>query len=611
MEIPDYLRKIRMPRARRRLSLLFFALTGLPGARAQSLTATINVGAGPGAVAVNSVTNKIYVANPSINSATIIDGASNSAITIPIAGAIEPAGFAINSTTNKIYVADGNDGAVSIIDGATNSSSYVLISGDWVGSMGLTATTNKIYASGAFSNILTVIDGATNSTASVALGSVPGAIAVNSVTNKVYIGTSNSVTVLDGATNSTASVALGGEPGAIAINPVTNQIYVLTYGGYLTIIDGATNAVTTTVPIPGVNPVAIAVNSVTNQIYVATYLANSDGAVAVIDGATYSATTLDVGYPAFGVVVNPVTNQIFAPGLGFDGICRLTVIDGATNSTTTIQTGMGAGCSIAVNPVTDQIYLSNSQQNTVAVIDGAASTTAPTITAVANAEGQSPAIAPNTWVEITGVNLAPANDSREWQASDFVNNQMPTALDGVSATVNGNSAYIYYISPTQVNILTPPEPMQGPVAVVLADGAATSTFTAQAQPISPSFFVFDGVHVAGVHLDGGDIGPATLYPGLTTPAQPGEAVELFANGFGPTFDLVTAGSTTQSGSLYPLPLVSIGGIPATVLFAGLVAPGEFQFNVVVPSNAPAGDQLLTATYDRIKTQSGVVITIQQ
>lgn len=605
-----------MPRARRHLSLLFFALTGLPSARAQSLTATINVGAGPGAVAVNSVTNKIYVTNPSINSATIIDGASNSAVIIPIAGAIEPAGFAINSTTNQIYVANGNDGVVSIIDGATNSSTtYVPISGDWVGSIGVNATTNKIYASGVSSNILTVIDGATNSTTTVTLGSVPGAITVNSVTNKIYIGTSNSLTVLDGATNSTSTVALGGGPGAIAINPVTNQIYVITYGateGYMTVIDGATNAVTTTVSIPGVNPVGIAVNSVTNKIYVATYLANSDGAVAVVDGATYAATTVDVGYPAGAVVVNPVTNQIFVPSLGFDGTCWLTVIDGATNSTTTIKTGTSDGTSsIAVNPVTDQIYLTNAEQNTVAVVDGAASTTAPTITSVANAEGQSPAIAPNAWVEIKGVNLAPANDSRMWQASDFVNNQMPTGLDGVSATVNGNSAYIYYISPAQVNILTPPGAMQGPVAVVLANGAATSTFTAQAQPTSPSFFVFDGVHVAGVHLDGSDIGPATLYPGLTTPAAPGEAVELFANGFGPTSEAVIAGSTTQSGSLSPLPAVTIGGIPATVLFAGLVAPGEFQFNVVVPSNAPGGDQLLTATYDRLQTQSGVVITIQQ
>jgi uncharacterized protein (TIGR03437 family) len=72
--------------------------------------------------------------------------------------------------------------------------------------------------------------------------------------------------------------------------------------------------------------------------------------------------------------------------------------------------------------------------------------TPPTITEVANAEGEAPTIAPNTWVLIKGSNLAKAGDSRIWQGSDFVNGQMPTQLDGVSVTVNGKPAYVYYIS---------------------------------------------------------------------------------------------------------------------------------------------------------------------
>src|SRR5580692_9979874 len=83
--------------------------------------------------------------------------------------------------------------------------------------------------------------------------------------------------------------------------------------------------------------------------------------------------------------------------------------------------------------------------------------TAPVITLVANAEGETPLIAPNTWVEVKGQNLAPANDSRTWQNSDFVNGQLPASLDQVSVTVNGKAAFIYYISPTQINILTPPD----------------------------------------------------------------------------------------------------------------------------------------------------------
>ena len=234
----------------------------------------------------------------------------------------------------------------------------------------------------------------------------------------------------------------------------------------------------------------------------------------------------------------------------------------------------------------------------------------PAITSAINAEGGAPLIAPNTWIAIAGTNLAAS--TRSWLPSDFVSNQMPTQLDGVSVTVNGESAYLYYVNPSQVNALTPPDAMQGTVNVVVNNnGVSSQTYTAQAQAISPSFFVFDGTHVVATHLNGTDIGPPTLYPGLTTPASPGETIVIYANGFGQTSVPVVSGSMTQSGTLSPLPVITISGIQANVRFAGLNnAPGEFQFNVDVPSNVPDGDQPLTATYNGVATQLGVVLTVQ-
>ena len=57
-------------------------------------------------------------------------------------------------------------------------------------------------------------------------------------------------------------------------------------------------------------------------------------------------------------------------------------------------------------------------------------------------------------------------------------------------------------------------------------------------------------------------------------------------------------------------MIKIGGATATVQFAGLVSPGEFQFNVVVPSNTPDGDQPITATYNGLSTQAGTLLTVQ-
>ena len=239
------------------------------------------------------------------------------------------------------------------------------------------------------------------------------------------------------------------------------------------------------------------------------------------------------------------------------------------------------------------------------------STTDPEIAEVANAASEAPAIAPNTWVEIKGTKLTPSGDTREWQESDFIGGLMPTQLDNIGATVNGKRAYISYISPTQVNILTPPDAISGTVAVTVTNnGAPAAEFTIPAQTLSPAFFVFGaGPYVAAEHADGSLLGPATLFPGLTTPAKPGETVVVYANGFGATSVPVIAGSRMQSGTLSPQPAIQIGGIKATVQYAGLAGAGEFQFNLVIPQSVPDGDQPITATYGGASTQSGTVITI--
>lgn len=66
----------------------------------------------------------------------------------------------------------------------------------------------------------------------------------------------------------------------------------------------------------------------------------------------------------------------------------------------------------------------------------------------------------------------------------------------------------------------------------------------------------------------------------------------------------------QSGSLQVLPVIQIGGISASVQFAGLVSPGLFQFNVVVPATAQSGDNALTAQYNGLAVQTGVLLTVQ-
>lgn len=237
--------------------------------------------------------------------------------------------------------------------------------------------------------------------------------------------------------------------------------------------------------------------------------------------------------------------------------------------------------------------------------------TQPVISEVGNAFGDAPLIAPNTWVSIKGSGLAPPLDSRIWADADFGTGLMPTSLDRVSVTVNGKAAYVYYISPGQVDILTPPDDLSGSVQVQLTNGDVMSNIvTVAAAPMSASFFVFDGKHVTATHVDGKLLGPTTLYPGFSTPAQPGETIIVYANGFGPVSQPVVSGIVTQSGTLAANPVLTVGTVPANVTFAGLVSPGTFQFNVVLPGSLPSGDLEILATYNGQSTQKGTILTVE-
>ncbi len=178
---------------------------------------------------------------------------------------------------------------------------------------------------------------------------------------------------------------------------------------------------------------------------------------------------------------------------------------------------------------------------------------------------------------------------------------------------------MYYISSTQVNILTPPDALSGPVPVQLTVGSVKSNvLNVQAQPQSLSFFDFVSSvnnlpYIYGRHAsDNTLIGPTNLYPGLTTPTKPGESIYVAGTGFGLTTVPVVSGALSQSGTLpTPWPVVTIGGIATPVTFAGLVADGTYQFNFVVPANAPNGDLQILATYNGLSTQQGLLITVQK
>jgi uncharacterized protein (TIGR03437 family) len=115
----------------------------------------------------------------------------------------------------------------------------------------------------------------------------------------------------------------------------------------------------------------------------------------------------------------------------------------------------------------------------------------------------------------------------------------------------------------------------------------------------------------GAHGDGAYdlIGPEELKIKART-VKPGEVLELFGVGFGPTDPPVAAGQAFSGAIPTVNPVtITIGGVPATVLFAGLTGAGLYQFNLIVPATA-RGDQPVQATVNGVQTPAGVVVTVQ-
>jgi uncharacterized protein (TIGR03118 family) len=232
---------------------------------------------------------------------------------------------------------------------------------------------------------------------------------------------------------------------------------------------------------------------------------------------------------------------------------------------------------------------------------------------VVNAAQSAGGISANTFVTIKGNSLAATK--RSWQTADFTGTKLPSSLDGVTVTMNGSPAYISYISPVQINVLTPADLVpSGPVQIVVSNNGLTSaTATVQAQPAAPSFFLINGdKYIAATHADNKLVGPPTLIANATTPAQPGETVVLYANGLGATTPAAVNGQVVSTPLvLADVPTVTVNNSPAKVEFAGLTGTGLYQLNVTLPSDLPDGDAAVVMQTAGASSPSGALITIKK
>ncbi|NVN97702.1 MAG: choice-of-anchor D domain-containing protein, partial [Geobacteraceae bacterium] len=409
--------------------LLALLLTTIFSTNLHAATVTpISAGTYPDAVGVNPVTNKIYAMNYSGGYVTVINGVDGSIINPalftsgwggmsgfqPGSGPYySPSAIAVNPITNRIYIAHYGSNNVTVINGATDT---VIGSGITVGTspmaIAVNTETNKIYVANNVSGTVSVIDGGLGYvTNTITVGSNPRGLAVNPFTNLIYVANwgSNSVSVIDGSTDTVTATVTGvfSNPERVAVNPVTNKIYVgVRSASNITIINGNDNTITTTsgAPLSGFGyAVAVAVNPVTNMIYIAD--AAPTGRVAAINGAdgTQLATAITVNSTPAALAVNPVTNTLY---VGNQNSPYLNSIDLAAWTSTTSTSITGSSWSVAVNPTTNSVYSGNYSYSLVNALKEVTTPPIPLTTTITPFPGDTTANSSPTYdfTTTTGVN---------------------------------------------------------------------------------------------------------------------------------------------------------------------------------------------------------------
>jgi DNA-binding beta-propeller fold protein YncE len=340
-----------------------------------------------GYVAVNPDTNRVYVGNNS-EDVMVLDGATHTPV-----GAIARLGaqLRLNRLTNRLYGLDpASPGYVVRIADLTTDSvvGYVYLDGNLVDydvhlSRGQLFGTHATSPSTWCKKMSIIQDASPTSPAPtpplprvIATLNLPAdgyGVAVNTLTNRLYVGISGGVAVFDATTLAALSaIVLPGDLGSpdVAVDETRNQIYAVT-GSETHVISGTNEQEIGNLG----HGSDVFVNSTNGRVYVTDtgfYVGEPD-LVKIYDGVTLAhIRTLNLGtssaYESLYMAVNPTTGYAYCTYSYGDG---LYIISPATDDVTQTLDFDTIG-DVAVNPVTNRVYvrMSRSGQAGILILDG-------------------------------------------------------------------------------------------------------------------------------------------------------------------------------------------------------------------------------------------------
>ena len=235
----------------------------------------------------------------------------------------------------------------------------------------------------------------------------------------------------------------------------------------------------------------------------------------------------------------------------------------------------------------------------------------PSISSVSNAAGRQAGVFPGSFISVYGSGFTTISYD-DWTNS-ITNGLLPTQLDGVSVSVGGKPAYIYAISPGQINAQAPDIPVGNTQVTVTNSSGTSSPFATTAQQVAPAFWPWPASQPVATHNDFTIAAKnGTIPQQSTVPAKPGEVITLWGTGFGATNPPVPAGQVpgNNAGAPTQTATVTLGGADVTVISSVISPyPGDYQVAIQIPASQADGDYPVIASINGVPSPS-YMLTVQ-
>jgi YVTN family beta-propeller protein len=323
----------------------------------------------PGPLAVNPVTSTTYVADTCGAAVTWFESSGAPGGTINLVTTtdpeapmpVNPVAIAVNPVTNQVYVAlDGNSG-IAVIDGTSKTVTATIAAGAQPSAIAVNPATNKIYVANSGSGSLAVINGGNNSFTLLDLGGPvrPVAITVDNVRNRIYVANKDGgyVAVIDGDGDTVVkNVATGGAPNSVAVNPLTSRVYVVDETNEtFTIIDGREFSGT-----GGAVFLTGTTQMVVDPLRARVFLVNGNHVGVGSTGDDSLDANIDMGVAVNQIAVDSISGTLFVALA--DGTVKMigtgnTILTNPDTSQRIITLG-GTPTAMAANPATQKVYIS-------------------------------------------------------------------------------------------------------------------------------------------------------------------------------------------------------------------------------------------------------------